>query len=331
MKTIINKSLSPFNQIDSDELVLQIHNEIDSLDSKIEHDYKKLLKSLQIPTEETIVRKINIMRELGFPENNETIKQNADILERFKQSENIRKEAQNKLDLYRKYKSEYPLDKIVSNDDFYQVLEKYNLIYGPSSAYIKDIPEKNILEIKNAKETLSRHIPLDCHIVTGVLLISNKDYEAYMEKINSNTYSNKKVIENILQFFNEENGIIVLEKDWTEAALKLVVSKYFDSKFNITDKEKSTYFLINEVFTQNIYQGDLYIAAPESHFDMTKGVFNGREFIIKSEKLESSIGEVKDPIAFYKLEGNFMRIVSKWGTSDDQSYLDPLIQNENLN
>jgi hypothetical protein len=41
--------------------------------------------------------------------------------------------------------------------------------------------------------------------------------------------------------------------------------------------------------------------------------------------------EVKDPIVFQFCKGDICRIITKWGTSDDQSYLDPLVINETMN
>lgn len=38
--------------------------------------------------------------------------------------------------------------------------------------------------------------------------------------------------------------------------------------------------------------------------------------------------EVKDPVVFEFCKGGFVRIISKWGTDDDQSYLDPSLRNE---
>lgn len=35
--------------------------------------------------------------------------------------------------------------------------------------------------------------------------------------------------------------------------------------------------------------------------------------------------------SFLKESTEFVRVISKWGTSDDQSYLDPIVQDHRMN
>jgi hypothetical protein len=68
------------------------------------------------------------------------------------------------------------------------------------------------------------------------------------------------------------------------------------------------------------------IAAPKSHFNLNGLDIDGHE-ASSSETLVLP----DDPIVFEFCKGGLVRIITKWGTEDDQSYLDPIVMNEKLN
>ena len=75
-----------------------------------------------------------------------------------------------------------------------------------------------------------------------------------------------------------------------------------------------------------INKQSLFVAAPKSHFNL-EGISKENEYGF----FDVNHVEVKDPIVFEFCKNNLVRLVTKWGTEDDQSYLDPIVQNENLN
>lgn len=89
-------------------------------------------------------QRLEILKEVGLEGINNTVKLNSIIK---KNEINIE---QNQL--IRKVKSVCSSALIVSWDDFYTVLKKYNLAVGPIKTYKKPIPEKNLDDIIKAKE-----------------------------------------------------------------------------------------------------------------------------------------------------------------------------------
>ncbi len=69
----------------------------------------------------------------------------------------------------------------------------------------------------------------------------------------------------------------------------------------------------------------LHVSAPPSHFN-TKGL---KQLGKHNLKVVGIIEE--DPIVFEYLKGDLIRIRTKWGTPDDQSYIDENIINESNN
>lgn len=227
--------------------VEEIHAQFDSAESRILDQCDTILAELQIPTETQIEKKAKLLQQLGF-ENSETVKQASVLKKRRREIETKINLTKQQANLIRSYKVKYPLEKFITVEELERICNKYNLIHAPVKNYIKDIPEKNVLEMTNCKK-------LD-------------DYD-------------KKEIRN--NFFNKE-------------------------------------FLINSIV---IDKSGLFIAAPSSHFNLDGldkksqyGYFNVEKY------------EVKDPVVFEYCKNNICRIVTKWGTEDDQAYLDPLLTNE---
>lgn len=299
-------------QLRSDELVKQIHNEVDSLENKFEEEYKQLLKELKIPTENEITNKANKLKALGFSVKNETVAQGERIQSNIEEVEKIKRETRDKLQLQGKYRVKYPNDKIISLDDFNKVINKYDLVYGTADLYIKDIPEKNVNEIAEAKETDYLHKPKSTYFITRVEI--------------DNFRKNTKVAKRLLKAFNKE-GLIVKTNSPFQSEQIEAIEKALGYTFRAIDIRMA----VNNIYFEEVNNSNLFIAAPKSHFDTSNVIFDGKQMIVKPKAVKSTIAEPKDPIAFYMLKDGFVRIVSKWGTSDDQSYLDPIVQNERDN
>lgn len=138
-----------------------IHAEVDAAEDVFIKQIETFInQSTQQQSEIKIVeqeeRKSKLLKDLGF-ENSELVKS---INDRNLIISNIDKEIKNNkkiVDLFQEYKEAYPFEKIMPFSTFEKVMDKYSLIYAPNTAYIKDVPEKNLLEIKNAKPLIGSH------------------------------------------------------------------------------------------------------------------------------------------------------------------------------
>lgn len=286
----------PVSQKDSDALTLKIHREIDEAEDKMLNDMRDFLSSINVTTEKKLKNKAELAKSLGFT-SCEPVKQ-IEKLEKDNQSILVKKEEkENVINNIKTLKHYYPLEKFITIEVFESILKKYNLVYAPSSFYIKDIPEKNLLEIQKCK----------------MLNFSHQLEPSYTYQFEYMTYVPKKVREWL------DNLITKREISGDNAFRELCPFKYKGDHlytsygFKITKISKSGYF----------------IAAPPSHFnleDLKNEKNNKFGYFEVEEKIVS-----RDPIVFQFVKGDLVRIITKWGTSDDQSYLDPAIQDEKLN
>jgi hypothetical protein len=76
-----------------------------------------------------------------------------------------------------------------------------------------------------------------------------------------------------------------------------------------------------------IDKSGFFIAAPKTHFNL-KGLTQKSKFGFFNVL---TVTVPKDPIVFEYCKNGICRIITKWGTSDDQSYLDPALTNEIYN
>lgn len=300
-------------EIDSDEIVKQIHNEVDSLESKFEEEYKQVLNELEIPTETEVSRKAEKLAKLGISNSNIVMKQSEQIKQSIITATEKQTSYKRALDIQNSYRATYPLDKIVSLEDFNKVINKYKLVYSTIDNYIKDIPEKNVDEMLNAKPVSMYHTIENSYFLTNL-------------KFTFSSYATNKTIEAgklAVEYLNKIGGIVKIKDEFTSSIIK---------SFPQIDQQNLQTAICNYA-DKTIYKQDnnkLFIAAPKSHFNLENVMFDGKQLIIKPQ-IEKSTWEIKDPIAFYMLKSDFVRIVSKWGTSDDQSYLDPIVVDERMN
>lgn len=289
--------------------VEEIHAEFDSAESRILDQCDTILAELQIPTETQIEKKAKLMQDLGFV-NSETVKQAEVLKERTREIETKINLTKQQADLIRSFKVKYPLEKFITVEELERICNKYNLIHAPVKNYIKDIPEKNVLEMINCKKL------------------------EYRDKL-INQYKLKSKDSRFQQFLNaigKPDGII---EDGEDVDL---LNKFSKERSNYTNNpwgktnDTWTYVIwkgIGEIGTysfdiiERIDKSGLFIAAPSSHFNLDGldkksqyGYFNVEKY------------EVKDPVVFEYCKNNICRIVTKWGTEDDKAYLDPLLTNE---
>jgi len=274
--------------------VEEIHAEFDSAESRILDQCDTILAELQIPTETQIEKKAKLMQDLGFV-NSETVKQAEVLKERTREIENKINLTKQQADLIRSFKVKYPLEKFITVEELERICNKYNLIHAPVKNYIKDIPEKNVLEMANCKK------------------LEFKDKLTNLYKLQSDSSSFHK----FLNAIGKPDGII---EDGEDVVLLNKFSKerrnYTHNPWGITS-DTWTYIIwkgigkIDRYSFDNIERIDksgLFIAAPSSHFNLDGldkksqyGYFNVEKY------------EVKDPVVFEYCKNDICRIVTKWG------------------
>ncbi len=122
--------------------VKQIHDEVDGLETSFLKEVNDILNSNSINKSKE-ERKSELAMELGFV-NSSVVKNAKEIT----QNRLTLVEKTERAKLLESYKLHYPLDKIIPISLFEDICDKYGLIIAPVENYIKDIPEKNLLELK---------------------------------------------------------------------------------------------------------------------------------------------------------------------------------------
>jgi hypothetical protein len=294
--------------------VEEIHAEFDSGEERILNECQKILDELKIPTETQIEKKSKLLQEIGFV-NSETVKQSESFFKRRKEIEIKKEVTRIQAETIKSLKMKYPFEKFITTEELDRICTKYGLIHAPIKNYIKDVPEKNLLEIKGSKklhetdcpDTIYRLVGLKSDYLLEIFGKETPDFtESDMERIN---YKYKS---SLLEWFRGGDST------WSLCAVK----------YGVDGKPGKT--VVHDLYTFKktivIDKRGYYIAAPPSHFDLiglskeTKyGFFGVTEM------------EVKDPVVFEFCKNGLVRIITKWGTDDDQAYLDPALTNETMN
>lgn len=287
-----------------------IHAEVDNLEKICIDKYLEIFNVTVVPETTKEIRKTDLMLSLGFPETNQEIQKGLTVKDNINTKVVIKEKSSKIYTLINEYKKSYPFDKIIPLSDFKEVLKKYNLVFMPVSCYIRDVPEKNLLEIKNAKPTLNNHSIKEQYVISTISFYS--------------TLSNIEEQQQIARLLN-----LATQEDLRNAYRRTHAEFTFEKLGIISASQRGK---INNIDICVLNTSKLLISAPISHFN-TELLNNAEKRYYLNEDIK--IVETTDPIAFYLLEGvsdePIVRIISKWGTEDDQSYLDPAVQNENLN
>jgi hypothetical protein len=200
----------------------KIHSEFDAA-------CDKMLEVIR-PSEKEI-ETINNLKSIGF---DNCI--NAKEIETLQENNAVYKKA-----LY--YKEKYPFLKFITEDTFFGICRKYNLIYAPVKNYTGSVPEKNVAEIienqhvfdEDLAETKRMYFYPSNDIyhpfITEVKIEKNRQLFIAADKSQFNL-ENLEKSENGLGFFNPDpivfryvkDGILIISK-WGDEAndLELVV------------------------------------------------------------------------------------------------------------
>lgn len=296
--------------------VEEIHAEFDFAEERILEQCSKLLSELNIPTETQLERKASLLKELGFT-NSEPVKQAALVTARNVEVKRSIDLTQSQIDTINELKVKYPLEKFITVKELERICSKFNLIHAPVSNYIKDIPEKNVLEMSRAKPLSKDDKEPDSRKLIG--LESNYLLELFDKKEPIFTVEDLKRID-----YSFDSLVAWFKNNDTTWAYVAVLYGLKDGKKGLHDNTRGRhyYFRKSEVITKD----GLFIAAPPSHFNLDGLTKKSTFGFFKVEQQE-----VKDPVVFQYCKNNICRIITKWGTDDDQSYLDPALTNESQN
>jgi len=276
---ITKKSIIMFLK-SQEQLIFEIHHEFDTASqSLLDFAYK----TRQQIKEDT---KADRLKKLGFTKLNRVIvnDDNKKILDEIKAS----------VDLIEHYQNYYPFQKFVTEEQLDKICKKYGLIYAPVNRYLKDVPEKNLMEIENAPALRSTDYPL------------NKYYIRYTgEFINGTKRTQKK---------RYRKGIIVSTGLFDSIDSGSRADRAFTKETGLDRARYSGDWKIEQIKLDG-----LFIAAPKSHFDL-KGLKHTNKV---GFRLFTPVIQ-KDPIVFRYVKGG-IQVLSKWGLeANDEELANPI-------
>lgn len=279
--------------------VEEIHAEFDSAEERVINECENLLKEIQIPLESKIESKANNLKSLGFI-NVETIKQAELISKRNNELKSKIALTETQVNTIKELKLKYPLEKFITVDELNRICKKYNLMYAPVKNYIKDVPEKNVNDMMKMKPLAEEDKCPSKNILTSITFFPNhtEDYRRYVLDL----------------FYCKEFPYDKV----TEINMRELCETFKGTRGDI--------FYFNEATIRKVNKKGLFISAPKSHFDLTNLSKESEFGFYDVEEVT-----VKDPVVFEFCKNDIVRICTKWGTEDDQSYLDSSLIDESLN
>jgi len=271
-----------------DEVVKAIHREIDAAEDKLLQEAKAIIAGYAVND------KAKRLMALGF--------KRAKVVQQDIEKFNVVHESMELAKLIEYYKVNYPFQKFITEAEMDRICKKYGLIHAPVHAYKKDVPEKNLREIEQAK-------PLKHQDKAGNVI--------WCELQRDNSF--------FLFSGSGGNWCGLWGSEWYRIP-KRIEGKHFNSKYAADEYLrknfgfKTTYLLDGITNCIGSRQG-LFVAAPKSHFDLKALKQHG-----KYGHLSFSIVEPKDPIVFRYCKGG-IQVLSKWGIEGE----DEALTNEILN
>lgn len=286
-----------FNIFKAAPTVEQIHAAFDeaaeTLIPKTSQECEKLASELS----STNNKKVSNLESLGFTKSEPVVKAEAELDQKMNKKERYQK-LQKTLQTLKQFQVEYPTSKFITVEDLKRLCTKYNLVHAPVSHYIKDVPDKNVDEMMSTKPLNGLHTADTIYIWR---------YEGDILKS-----APKSVVKKMMQGVEIPSN---LRSSSAEYICRSLFGKNYTSWSGIG-------------VVHRVDRTGFHIAAPKSHFDL-----KGLDHVTQHGFFESTVvrREPKDPTVFEYCKDDLVRLISKWGTDDDQSHLDPIVLNEKLN
>ncbi len=272
----------------SNQIVEEIHNEIDSAQDRLLNEAKEFINSYSKND------KSDRLKSLGFLLS-ETVIEHEKTKSVF---ESNLKQAQ----LIEYYKMNYPFQKFITENELDRICKKYSLIHAPVSAYKKDVPDKNLKEIEKVPQ------------------LSQGDYP---ENLKYCTFK----IDNSFILGASGNTWMGIWSKW-RGILPRKATGHFRSEWALNEYLQNTYgcpykYITSGGLMANITENrqGLFIAAPKSHFDL-KSLGNTDRYGYKN--ISITVFETQDPIVFRYCNGG-IQVLSKWGLeASDEALINPI-------
>lgn len=255
----------------SNEIVKEIHHAFDSAQERLLLEAKEIINSTFIDNKAERLEKagfINSERVVSYNKNKKRLVENKE-----------------QADLIEYYKATYPFHKFITEEELDRICHKYKLIYAPIENYLKDVPEKNIVDIENAKS----------------LNYLDKAEDMVLFKYRG-MFTNMATLDQKKELFK---GIIVVPES-RFSNNNDICKKYFNVHYDICVFDTIDSDVIK------IDRNGLFIAAPKSHFKTKElsrikfGFFN--------------VTEIRDPIVFRYCKGG-VQVITKWGLESEDKLL----------
>jgi len=305
MVAIFNKVANFFNdEVDSDVLVQEIHDAFDSSLQKEDEEIKKQLKELNIPGKSATIEKAERLTSLGF-KSSEIVVKALEERKKITEAHKIKKNLENKAQKIWELKARYPFSNFISFESLKEICKKYNLIYAPVTHYLKDVPEKNLLEIEKRQ------------------LLQNSDVNSKLEHYVKVVGFREGISREIQRKFSD--FVKVPDKYTNEIySLQYGHTNSFKKVFDIDSKHfrGGVSYMGEKIEVRTVEKTGLFICAPKTHFDL-KNLQQQDDF----GYAHSTTKVIKDPVVFEFLNNGICRIVSKWGKEAEDVLLVNPVEN----
>lgn len=280
-------------------VVEKIHNDIDSAQVRLLAECKNNVNSIDMEDRSTgIIEKAERLKRLGFVNNIE--------VKNVEKTLKILTLSKKQIEYLEYLTNKYPFHKFITVDEFDKICKKYKLIYASVDNYLKEVPNKNLLEIENGKQLESvDKLGIGYHIDT--------------------VDSVKNCVKFLKMFDLDEN--FITDDDVKELHLKYrkydpntwYFSNPSDANMVFYDAKKKVELEFNIRKYSEINRNGYFIAAPKSHFNLIGLKSQGLGYFL------NKTFEVKDPIVFQYCKNGFLRIETKWGLeAEDENLILPI-------
>ena len=307
-----------FRITDEETIIEKIHNEFNNTSLELLNEARSYVNKGEVKTNSInpeAIEKAKILKELGFKKSPFVKKLEAEILSNKAQTTPKEREFHFAIE----HNKKYPFHKFLTERELDRICEKYGLIYASVEYYIKSIPTKNLIEIKEAPELKAEDVVDDLKIYEFRKSNFHKsEHRLYKKMI--------KILDGKTSFTSEELSEIVLSKNLSYCLEgRRYDSKEWSENLLSSNRVYSTLFLFQ--MSNGVLTGDtiihtkprkgLFIAAPKEHYDLSefKKKKEGKRFYNRTSVVE------KDPIVFRYVQGG-VQILSKWGKEGN----DPALQ-----
>lgn len=271
-------------------LIAEIHNEFDTAQDRLLAAATKILTT---PNAEAVQSISERLQKVGFV-NTPTAKKGKEVK---KELVSNREQAE----LIRYYSQTYPFMKFLTEDELNRICEKYKLVHAPVGNYIGEVPEKNITDIERAQE-------LKYQDIEPTRVINKIKWHEYGNSQYYASWSKKSLIKKL------ELPTVFINMDWRFTS---DVDRWVMDNFKTPPEVK---WFCDEMTISKVNRKGLFIAAPESNFDLT-----GLDKNTKHGFFEVFETKVKDPIVFRYVRGG-VQVITKWGLeANDPALVVPIL------